>query len=217
MTRARTKQPATYQDVLDAPEHMVAEILNGELHLSPRPASPHARASSRLGHYLGPFDDPEDDEPGGWIILDEPELHLAAHVLVPDLGGWRRERMPEMPRAPFFTLAPDWVCEVASPSTQSPRDPACPGPAEAALLAAQAQGGTEGRPRPCIDRMLKMPIYREAGVEWLWLVDPEAHLIEVFRGDGRGWTLAAQAAGAGLVRLPPFEAIELDPGRWFRD
>jgi hypothetical protein len=109
------RQPATYQDVLDAPEHMVAEIIRGALHLHPRPALPHARAASALGGELyGPFDGKRHG-PGGWWILDEPELHLGPDVLVPDLAGWRRERMPAVPNLPWLDLAPDWACEVLSP------------------------------------------------------------------------------------------------------
>ncbi len=186
MTVARRLQPATYQDILDAPPNKVAELLSGELHLSPRPASRHARASMDLGVSLGPFGGGRrPDDPGGWLILFEPELHLGRDVLVPDLAGWRRERMPEMPDTPAFTLAPDWVCEVASPTTQR------------------------------TDRLLKMPIYRSAGVPWVWIVDPLTELVEVFEGDGDRWIMAASAVGAGLVRLPPFDALELDPGRWF--
>ena len=118
--RSTTEQPmkrATYEDVLNAPENKVAEILDGELFLSPRPAPRHAAAASSLGGRVGgPFDGGIGG-PGGWWILDEPELHFGEHVLVPDLAGWRRERMPAIPDVAFFTLAPDWVCEVLSPST----------------------------------------------------------------------------------------------------
>jgi len=186
MTLARKESPATYQDVIDAPDNMIAEILDGELHLSPRPASRHARASSRLGMDLSGFDeDPGGDDPGGWIILFEPELHLGPHVVVPDLAGWRRERMPEMPDAPAFTLSPDWVCEVASPATRR------------------------------VDRLLKLPIYRAAEVPWVWIVDPLTETVEVYQGDGARWIVAATAVGPGLMRLPPFESLKLDPGRWF--
>jgi Uma2 family endonuclease len=118
---AAAKSPATYEDLLRVPEHQLAEIVNGELVVSPRPASRHARASTRLGGSLHGFDrEPGGDAPGGWLLLDEPELHLGergAQVVVPDLAGWRRERLPELPDVPWFELAPDWVAEVASPST----------------------------------------------------------------------------------------------------
>jgi Uma2 family endonuclease len=186
MTVARKIEPATYQDILNAPPNKVAELLSGELYLSPRPALRHSRASSELGVSLGPFGGRRGpDDPGGWIILDEPEFHFGRDVLVPDLAGWRRERMPEIPDSNAVTLAPDWVCEVASPSTQR------------------------------TDRLLKMPIYRRAGVPWVWIVDPLTELVEVFEGDGERWVMAASAVGAGPVRLPPFDALELDPGLWF--
>jgi Uma2 family endonuclease len=107
---------ATYEDVLSAPENKVAEILDGELFLSPRPSPRHSVASSYLRGALVPFDGQEG--PGGWWILFEPELHFGEDVVVPDLGGWRRERLPAIPDTAFFSLAPDWVCEVLSPSTE---------------------------------------------------------------------------------------------------
>lgn len=111
------KKRATYQDVLDAPEHKVAEIINGVFHLSPRPFAPHTAVASVLGQEIGtPFGRGRGG-PGGWIILDEPELHLGEDVLVPDLAGWRRERMPVVPDE-HFSLPPDWVCEVLSKSTE---------------------------------------------------------------------------------------------------
>ncbi len=107
---------ATHQDVLDAPSHKVAEVTAGTLHTHPRPAMRHAWSSSRLGGRLdGPFN-PGAGGPGGWWIIDEPELHLSAGIVVPDLAGWWRETMPEYPDAACFTIAPDWVSEVPSPS-----------------------------------------------------------------------------------------------------
>lgn len=153
------KRGATYQDLRALPEHKVGEIIDGELYVSPRPASLHARAASKLGSRLGgPFDDGIGG-PGGWIILAEPELHLADQVVVPDLAGWCRERMPELPDAPAFELAPDWICEVLSPSTEA------------------------------FDRAKKMPNYAVAGVRHAWLVDPGPKTLEVFRLEGARWTV----------------------------
>jgi Uma2 family endonuclease len=151
---------ATYEDLLNAPEHKVAEILDGELVLSPRPASPHAIAALRLGRILGPFDD-DPGGPGGWWILGEPELHFDEQVLVPDLAGWRRERMPAMRNVPFFSLPPDWVCEVLSPSTER------------------------------IDRTRKLRIYAEAGVAHAWLIKPTDRTLEVLRLRDGAWTIVA--------------------------
>src|SRR5712692_2715228 len=119
IARAMPKKPATYEDILRLPENVVGEIIDGELVVSPRPAVGHARASSVLGNKLGPPFDTGGGGPGGWWILPEIELHFRADVLVPDLAGWRRTRMPKLPppREPFITLAPDWLCEVLSPST----------------------------------------------------------------------------------------------------
>ena len=108
----------TYQDVLDAPEHKVAEIIDGTLYTHPRPTPRHATATSVLGNKLGPAFHGGDGGPGGWRILDEPELHLGEKILVPDLAGWRRERTPDLPATAYFTLAPDWAYEVLSASTR---------------------------------------------------------------------------------------------------
>ena len=169
--------PATYQDVLDAPPHMVAELVGGVLHLQPRPALPHALAGSSLGVELGgPFHRGRGG-PGGWWIIDEPELHLGADVLVPDIAGWRRERMPALPDAPWTELAPDWLCEVLSPGTRR------------------------------FDLTDKRRLYAAAGVTHLWLVDPIARTLEAFAlQDGR-WVLLAALKDDEPVRLAPFEAI----------
>ena len=180
LVTAGKKAPATYADIEALPEHVVGEILDGELIVSPRPASPHAWAASQLGVDLtGPFGR-EKGEPGGWIILDEPELHFGPQVMVPDLAGWRRERMPRMPELPFFELAPDWVCEVLSPSTAR------------------------------IDRSRKMRHYARAKVQHVWLVDPLATTLEVYRLDGDGWRLVDTYAGDEQVRPEPFDALPLD-------
>ncbi len=171
---------ATYQDVLAAPAHRVAEIINGELFLAPRPAGPHTTVSSVLGSELGqPFHRGRGG-PGGWIILDEPELHLEADILVPDLAGWRRERMPGVEVTPYFTLAPDWICEVLSPSTEK------------------------------IDRALKMPAYAAAAVRHAWLIHPANRTLEVFRLHEGNWLIVAVHRDDQKVRAEPFDAIELD-------
>lgn len=181
------KKIATYEDVLSAPAHMVAEIVHGTLQLLPRPRSTHARASSRLGAKLGPPFDEGENGPGGWLILDEPELHLATHVLVPDLAGWRRTRMPEMPDAAFFTLAPDWLCEVLSPSTAE------------------------------VDRAEKVPIYASCGVGFVWLLDPGIRTLEVLKLDGSTYRIHQVFHQDAVVQAEPFEAISLELSRlWER-
>jgi Uma2 family endonuclease len=171
---------ATYDDLAAVPDHLVAELIDGQLHTFPRPAAPHTRAASRMGALLdGPFDRGVGG-PGGWVILDEPELHLHGDVLVPDLAGWRRERMPKMPQTAAFELAPDWTCEVLSPSTAA------------------------------IDRADKMPVYARERVGHVWLVDPLARTLEVFWLDGATYRLMSTHRDETIVTVPPFEALGLE-------
>ena len=174
------RKQATYADLLAVPDHQVAEIIDGDLHVQPRPASRHAWAASALGAELGgPFQRSRGG-PGGWIILDEPELHLGSDVLVPDLAGWRRERMPEFPDAAYFTLAPDWVAEIESPSTAR------------------------------IDRTRKRSIYARERIEHLWFIDPKTRVLEAFRLEGDHWVLLGAWSNGDVARVPPFEAVELE-------
>jgi Uma2 family endonuclease len=168
---------ATYQDLIGVPSHLVAEIVNGQLIASPRPAPPHALVASSLGADLhGPFHRGRGG-PGGWILLDEPELHLGGDVLVPDIAGWRRERMPTLPQAAAFELAPDWVCEVLSPSTAA------------------------------IDRTAKVPVYAREGVTHVWLIDPLARTLEALRLDGGGYRIVGAWSGDAVVHCEPFESL----------
>ena len=167
---------ATYQDVLDAPLHMVAEIVAGNLHTQPRPAARHAWASSRLGGRLDRSFNDDDAGPGGWWIIDEPELHLGEDILVPDLAGWRRETMPDYPDTAWFGMTPDWVCEVLSPSTRQ------------------------------LDHGAKRSVYAREGVLHLWFVDPDARTLEAFELRKGLWVLLATLTDDAPVSLPPFDA-----------
>ncbi|MBP7000858.1 Uma2 family endonuclease [Amaricoccus sp.] len=174
---APAPRPATYQDVLDAPEHMVAELIEGALHVHPRPALLHAYAATSLGdEIVSPFGKGRGG-PGGWIILVEPELHLGDDVLVPDLAGWRRERMHRLPSTAWTEIAPDWVCEVLSPGTRR------------------------------IDLTDKRRLYGAAGVAHLWLVDPLARTLEAFALREGAWTLVAALKEDDEVRAAPFDAV----------
>ncbi len=173
--------PATYQDVLDAPPHKIAELINGELMLQPRPAKPHSRAGSILGMLLGPPYQLARGGPGGWDIVFEPEMHLGEQVLVPDLGGWRSAAKTfEEPNLAFHSTPPDWVCEVLSPSTQR------------------------------IDRLRKMPIYAQHGVQYVWLVHPIDRTVEVYRLTEGQWLLIGTHADAEVVHLEPFQELGLE-------
>jgi Uma2 family endonuclease len=178
------RQPATYDDVLNAPPNKVAEIVEGELILSPRPAGPHSAAESALMEEIGPPFKRGRGGPGGWIILFEPELHLGSDVLVPDLAGWRRETMSVIAKKPaYFAIRPDWVCEVLSPSTER------------------------------IDRGAKVRLYAAAGVSQAWLINPLLRTLEVLRLSSETpgqWTSVAIFNDDDRVRAEPFDAIELE-------
>lgn len=177
LRRPAPARKASYRDVLDAPPHMVAEVVEGALHMQPRPASRHALAGLSLGDELvSPFQKGRGG-PGGWWIVVEPELHFGEDIVVPDLAGWRRERMPDYPDVPYFTLAPDWVCEILSPSTRK------------------------------FDLEEKRPVYARESVGHLWFVDPGLRTLEAFAlGDGT-WAPAGAARDDGPVSFPPFEAV----------
>lgn len=185
---AEKMRRATYADLEAVSANQVAELIRGTLYVMPRPALRHARASTRLTIELGgPFDRGRGG-PGGWHILDEPELHFPdptapgeSDALVPDLAGWRRERVPVMPDTAYCTIAPDWICEVLSPSTEEH------------------------------DREVKMPIYARERVRHAWLVDPIGATLEVYTlEEGGEWSAPVMFSGGDVVHAPPFDAVGLD-------
>ena len=180
-------RPATYEDLMKVSDIMVAEIVDGELHASPRPAPRHAKAGSILGGRLvSPFDEGRGG-PGGWHILYEPELHFDRNVLVPDWAGWRRERMPHLPDTAYFSIPPDWICEILSPSTAQ------------------------------LDRAKKLAIYAREQVPFAWLIDPSLGTLEVLRLDGGRWTILGAHYGDEVVRAEPFTEIELELSAFWAD
>jgi Uma2 family endonuclease len=180
---AEKRYPATYADLEAVPPHKVAELIRGTLYVFPRPAPPHAAASAGLHGDLHSAFDSGRRGPGGWRIRYEPELHLGPRgedAVVPDLAGWRIERY-KAPATSYFTIAPDWICEVLSPSTAT------------------------------VDRKEKMPLYAREGVQYAWLVDPIARTLEVYTlGEDRSWTLAGVHRDNAVVRVAPFESVELE-------
>ncbi|RKH94045.1 Uma2 family endonuclease [Corallococcus sp. AB038B] len=175
-----TRKPATYADLEALPPNLVGEIVNGELFATPPLAAPLASAAMHLlGELHHPFGRGRGG-PGGWLFLPKPELHLGKDVLVPDVAGWRRERMPKMPDVVGFTMAPDWLCEVLSPSTFR------------------------------LDRARKLPIYAREGVKHVWLVDPREHMLEVFRLEGGHYLLLGAYGDSEIVHAEPFEALPLE-------
>ncbi len=171
---------SVYEALERLPPNVVGEIIGGELYVSPGPRIVHSRAASRLLKRLGPFDEEEGEAgPGGWLILFEPRLHLSGDVLEPDLAGWRRERMPELPDDVGVELAPDWLCEILSPSTEA------------------------------LDRNRKMAVYAREGVKHLWLVDPRKQTLESYRLENGNWLLLGTHTGNGSVHAEPFQALPL--------
>ncbi len=175
---------ATYDDVLNAPAHLIAELIHGVLHTMPRPAPKHSNAAASVTDNLRfPFGRGRGG-PGGWVILIEPELHLDADVLVPDVAGWRRERLPVLPEKAHISVAPDWICEVLSPGTAK------------------------------FDRTVKLPRYAEAGVSFAWLIDPIEETLEGYERDaklaGHKWVLLATFTGADPVHPVPFDALPFE-------
>ena len=171
------KKKATYADVEAAPEHLVAEIIDGALMTHPRPSLRHGGAANALGHELtGPYQK-GNGGPGGWVFFVEPEIKFGDDLLVSDLAGWRRERLAGYPDKNYFTVVPDWVCEILSASTEKR------------------------------DRTLKMRIYGEAGVPHMWLIDPRLQILEAFELNGTRWTKIGDWNSDDGVRAPPFDAI----------
>jgi len=183
------RRQALYDAYCAVPEHQRAEIIDGTLYVLPRPAPRHANATTALGSELHGAFQRGRGGPGGWWILFEPELQLLPlEPMAPDLAGWRVERMPKLPETAYFPIAPDWICEVLSRSTEA------------------------------VDRTKKLPIYAAHGVSHVWLIDPIAKTLEVHSlGDDRRWRDVRLYEGDARVRAEPFAAIELDlAGLWAR-
>jgi Uma2 family endonuclease len=165
------KKNARYEDLDKIPDKWVGEIIDGDLYAFPRPRSVHLRAVGRLFKQI---EDDDDDDPSGWVILQEPQVRFGRHLLVPDLAGWRRSRMPAMPDVVTFDLTPDWVCEGLSPSTAR------------------------------IDQGRKREIYAKHGVGHVWWVNPELQTVEVLTLDGTTYRVSTATGGNKRCVLPPF-------------
>lgn len=170
------KKGASYADLCELPERFIAEIVDGDLYATPRPGLPVVLATSVLIQMLGSF---HRAGPGGWILLHRVEVHFGDDVLVPDVAGWRRERLPTLPTTDYMILAPDWVCEVLSPTTEQ------------------------------LDRGKKLQRYLREGVGHVWFVDPARQALEVLALDDGNWVSLGRHDGARLVRAAPFGSCEL--------
>lgn len=177
------KRLATYADLEAVPPHLVAEIIYGALVTHPWPSPRIGATKVALAATLGPTYQCEKPGLGGWIFMGSMELRLGADVVVPDLAGWRRERLPSLPDTAYFETPPDWVCEILSDATER------------------------------YDRDTKRKVYANAGVEYLWLLDPRSRLLESFQLVAGRWMLLATFAGNDEVRAVPFDAIAFPLGQ----
>lgn len=181
----KQKRKATYENILRLPDNVVGEIINGELFVSPRPSGPNIYAASSLCEELmGPFSKGKSGGPGGWWILVEPEIEFKKDTqhFVPDLAGWRKNRMAKPPESHIFKMAPDWVCEVLSPSNIR------------------------------ADKTEKAPQYASFGVKHLWFINPRDKTLDILRLETGKWVLLFSYSGADKVRAEPFQEWEFDLG-----
>lgn len=179
MTAPAAKK-AVYEDLYGIPENMVGEIVDGELVVTPRPSVSHSHAATVLGgEIVQPYRFGRGG-PGGWIILFEPEIMLGEQLLVPDFGGWRKERFAVRSEENWISIVPDWVCEILSPTTMR------------------------------MDRARKMPVYAKCQVAFIWLIDPMARILEAYRLEFGKWLLLATFSEDDKVRAEPFHEVEID-------
>ncbi|MDR3568938.1 MAG: Uma2 family endonuclease [Syntrophobacteraceae bacterium] len=178
------KKKATYEDLYSIPENTIGEIINGALIVSPRPSRRHTYAASALETNLAaPYQFGRGGGPGGWIIIVEPEIGLAEHIMVPDLAGWRKQRFPVEEDHNWISATPDWICEILSPKTAS------------------------------LDKAEKMPIYARYGVEYAWIIDPMLKTLDVYRLESEGWWRLVWSYGENdKMRAEPFKEVEIDLG-----
>lgn len=187
----KLKPRLTAADLMAIPEHeRFHEIIGGELVRKAMPGWPHGRAQRTLGGSVGDAYDrkPGGKRPGGWWIASEVEIQLEeGEVYRPDVAGWRRERVPVMPRESPVLLRPDWVCEVLSPSNSRN------------------------------DLVKKMRVYHRSGVPHYWLVNPAEQTLIVQRWTPEGYLNVLSAEPGERVRAEPFGEVELDVGALFGD
>jgi Uma2 family endonuclease len=174
------RKKASYEDLYAIPENMTGEIVDGGLIVTPRPSKKHVYTASRLDKEIGPPYELGRNGPGGWIILVEPEIKLDENTVVPDLAGWKKERFPATEETNWISVAPDWVCEILSPSTFR------------------------------TDKVKKMPLYARYGVGHIWLIDPVAMTLDVFKLEANRWFLLGSYTENDKACIEPFQEIEID-------
>jgi len=186
MAAPAPKTDATLADLDALPAHMKGEIIDGVLYAMTRPRGVHQSVAGRVHADIEPAYERGRGGPGGWWILPEPGVELArAKEISPDVAGWRRARLPSLPRDAAITVVPDWVCEVLSPTIRRHHN------------------------------LVKRPLYAAVGVQWLWTVDSEALTVTVHRlQDGR-WLELGVYADERDARIEPFADIAVDVSAWW--
>ena len=176
------KKLHTYEDILRLPPNLRGEIIFGELLASPRPSPAHQKAMAKMTSRLdGKLGEASGGRKGEWLFLTEPELHLASHIVVPDIAAWRINRVSsDFYSKAWISVIPDWVCEIQSPSTAR------------------------------IDRVTKRRVYLELKVPYYWLLDPIAKTLETMKFNGENWLSTGSFGGDDLVRVEPFLELEMD-------
>lgn len=182
----RAMAPATRAELEALPEHLVGEIIEGVLYTSPRPRAVHSNIESLLvGDLNGPFQRGHGG-PGGWWILVEPGVELpGAAEIVPDLAGWQRRRLPELPTEAPIRVVPDWVCEILSPSTRRH------------------------------DQVVKRPFYARSGVSFLWEIDTETRTLTTAKLVDGHWLELGVYTEADTIRAEPFADVALSMQDWW--
>jgi Uma2 family endonuclease len=174
------RKKAVYEDLHAIPENATGEIIDGELIVTPKPSRKHVYTATALGAELTPpYQFARGGGPGGWIILIEPEIKLGDDILVPDLAAWKKQRFPLHEEPKWISVVPDWVCEILSPNSLR------------------------------TDKIKKMPLYARCGVPFLWLIDPTAKTLDIFRAESGNWLVAGTYAEDDTIRAEPFQEIEI--------
>lgn len=184
-TKPSTKPP-TLADLDALPPGVVGEIIDGVLYTMTKPRMRHQRTMLKIGGGVAaPFDDGIGG-PGGWWIIPEPGIELPdTPEIAPDVAGWRRDRMPEMPIDEPIRIVPDWVCEILSPTTRRH------------------------------DLLVKLPYYAKVGVAYHWLVDLEGRTVTAQRLDSGRWTTLGVYCDETDARIEPFDVVPLHVASWW--
>jgi Uma2 family endonuclease len=186
-TTKPSMKPPTLADLDALPPGIVGEIIEGVLYTMTKPRMRHQRTATRIGGKLSDPFDAGPGGPGGWWIVNEPGIELPNDTkeISPDVAGWRRERMPEMPGDEPIRVVPDWLCEILSPTTRRH------------------------------DLLRKQPYYAKVGVPFMWLIDLDARVLTAYRLEGTAWLTVGTYSEETEARIAPFDAVPLNVASWW--